>query len=194
MYGLEPLDARLPWGTLINPTADDILAQLQRANDLGHEGLVLRQGNRWIKIKPEATHDVAITGYGQGKGKHLGRLGYVTTAKGDVGTGFTDNERKPRLICFERPTVRSPSMEPASRLGLFSAAGRLQSSSSSTRPNSHPSICGGHCGPDKLPIDELPATIRIGSWRPVAAPRPSIYELFEHDGRPRHDRQLPYGS
>src|ERR1700733_6303270 len=81
MYGLDPLDPRLRWGSLCNPTPDDILAQLQRANDLGHEGLVLRQGSHWIKIKPAETHDVAITGYVEGKGKHLGRLGYVTTAK-----------------------------------------------------------------------------------------------------------------
>ena len=27
-------------------------------------------------------------------GKHLGRLGYVTTAKGSVGAGFTDAERE----------------------------------------------------------------------------------------------------
>jgi ATP-dependent DNA ligase len=94
MYGLEPLDPRLRWGTLTNPAADDILAQFQRANDLGYEGLVLRQGDRWIKIKPEETHDVAITGYGEGKGKHLGRLGYVLTDKGDVGSGFTDTERE----------------------------------------------------------------------------------------------------
>jgi ATP-dependent DNA ligase len=94
LYGLEPLDARLRWGTLTNPSAADINAQLQRANELGHEGLVLRQGDHWIKVKPEETHDVIITGYGEGKGKHLGRLGYVTTAKGAVGAGFTDAERE----------------------------------------------------------------------------------------------------
>lgn len=94
LYGLEPLDPRLRWGTLTNPTPADILAQLQRATDLGHEGLVLRQGDVWIKIKPEETHDVAITGFVEGRGKHLGRLGYVTTAKGDVGSGFTDTERE----------------------------------------------------------------------------------------------------
>lgn len=88
MYGLDPLDPRLHWGTMTNPTPDDILAQLQHANDLGYEGLVLRQRDDWIKIKPEETHDVAITGYCEGKGKHRGRLGYVTTAKGGVGSGF----------------------------------------------------------------------------------------------------------
>jgi len=94
MYGLEPLDPRLHWGTITDPTVDEILARLQRANDLGYEGLVLRQGDHWIKIKPDETHDVTITGYGEGKGKHSGRLGYVTTAKGDVGSGFTDTERE----------------------------------------------------------------------------------------------------
>jgi hypothetical protein len=94
MYGLETLDPRLRWGTLCNPTPADILAQLQRANELGYEGLVLRQGDHWIKIKPEETHDVAITGYVEGRGKHLGRLGYVKTAKGAVGSGFTDADRE----------------------------------------------------------------------------------------------------
>jgi ATP-dependent DNA ligase len=77
-----------------NPSPADILAQLQRANDHGYEGLVLRQGDCWIKVKPEETHDVLITGFVEGRGKHLGRLGYVTTAKGAVGTGFTDTERE----------------------------------------------------------------------------------------------------
>jgi ATP-dependent DNA ligase len=94
MYGLDQLDPRLHWGQLTNPTADDIRAGLQRANDLGHEGIVLRQGNLWIKVKPEETHDVAITGFIEGQGKHTGRLGHVTTAKGAVGSGFTDTERE----------------------------------------------------------------------------------------------------
>jgi ATP-dependent DNA ligase len=94
MYGLDPLDARLRWGTLTSPTAHDILTQLQRANDHGYEGLVLRQGDRWVKVKPEETHDATITGFAEGKGKHFGRLGYVKTAKGDVGTGFADIERE----------------------------------------------------------------------------------------------------
>lgn len=94
LYGLEPLDPRLRWGTLTNPTPTDILTQLRRVNDLAYEGLVLRQGDCWIKIKPEETHDVTITGYVEGTGKHLGRLGYVTTPKGAVGTGFSDTERE----------------------------------------------------------------------------------------------------
>ena len=94
LYGLEPLDTRLRWGTLINPTAADIRYELQRANDRGFEGLVLRRDEHWIKVKPEETHDVTITGYGEGTGKHLSRLGFVTTARGTVGSGFSDGERE----------------------------------------------------------------------------------------------------
>jgi ATP-dependent DNA ligase len=91
LYGLDQIDAR---GTLTNPATIDLLAQLQRANGLGHEGIVLRQADRWIKVKPEETHDVTITDYAEGEGKHRGRLGFVTTANGAVGAGFTDQERE----------------------------------------------------------------------------------------------------
>lgn len=94
LYGLDVLDTRPRWGKLTNPTADDIQSQLQRATALGYEGLVLRQCDRWIKIKPEETHDVTITGYVEGRGKHLGKLGYVKTVQGDVGSGFADVERE----------------------------------------------------------------------------------------------------
>lgn len=94
MYGLDQLDPRLHWGQLADPAPDDIRTLLYRANNLGHEGLVLRQGDHWIKVKPEETHDVPITGFVEGRGKHTGRLGYVTTAKGDVGSGFSDTERE----------------------------------------------------------------------------------------------------
>lgn len=94
LYGLRPLDSRLHLGILHNPTAADIRRELQHVNDLGFEGLVLRQNEHWIKIKPEETHDVTITGYGEGTGKHLGRLGFVTTGRGSVSSGFSDAERE----------------------------------------------------------------------------------------------------
>jgi hypothetical protein len=94
MFGLELLDPRLHWGSLSDPTPEIILAELQRVNDLDHEGLVLRQDDCWIKIKPEETHDVAITGFVEGRGRHLGRLGYVTTIMGNVSSGFSDYERE----------------------------------------------------------------------------------------------------
>lgn len=94
LYGLEPLDTRLRWGTLTSPSAADIRAALQRATEFGFEGLVLRQNGNWIKVKPEETHDVVITSYGEGKGRHLGRLGFINTARGTVGAGFSDTERQ----------------------------------------------------------------------------------------------------
>jgi ATP-dependent DNA ligase len=94
LYGLAPLDRRLRWHSLTDPTSADIRAELERANKLDYEGLVLRQGDQWMKVKPEETHDVVITGFTEGRGKHGGRLGFVTTAKGAVGAGFTDNERE----------------------------------------------------------------------------------------------------
>ena len=93
LFGLEPLDPRLNVGCFNNPDASDILDQLSRAQAWGYEGLVLRQGDRWIKVKPEETHDVTITGFSEGRGKHAGRLGFVTTALGNVGSGFSDRER-----------------------------------------------------------------------------------------------------
>lgn len=67
---------------------------LGRANALDYEGIVLRQGDQWIKVKPTETHDVLITSVSEGTGKHRGRLGFVTTARGAVGAGFTDSERE----------------------------------------------------------------------------------------------------
>lgn len=94
LYGLDTLDPRLHWGSLTDPTPATIRAHLQRANKLDYEGLVLRQGDQWIKVKPEETHDISITGYAEGRGKHRGRLGFVTTIRGAVGAGFTDAERE----------------------------------------------------------------------------------------------------
>lgn len=93
LYWLDPLDARLNQGRLTDPSVNDILDELGRAQSLGYEGVVLRQKDRWIKVKPEETHDVVITGFCEGGGKHLGRLGFVTTTQGDVGSGFSEEER-----------------------------------------------------------------------------------------------------
>jgi len=94
LYGLDRLDPRLRSGTLTDPSADDIFAALRRAIAAGFDGLVLRQSNNWIKVKPEETHDVVITGFGEGNGRHAGRLGFITTTRGAVGAGFSDAERQ----------------------------------------------------------------------------------------------------
>jgi DNA ligase-1 len=59
----------------------------------GDEGLVVRQGNRWLKVKPINTFDVPVIGSIPGRGKHTGRMGALITPMGNVGTGFTDEQR-----------------------------------------------------------------------------------------------------
>lgn len=93
LYGLDILDGRLNAGALSNPSVDDVFAKLSIAQASGFEGIVLRQGDRWIKVKPHETLDVPITGFREGRGKHARRLGIITTALGDVGSGFSDEER-----------------------------------------------------------------------------------------------------
>jgi hypothetical protein len=93
LYGLDELDARLGFGTLLNPSASEILLQLNHAQARGFEGLVLRRGERWLKVKPHETHDVPITGFVEGRGKHAGHLGTIETPLGNVGSGFSDEER-----------------------------------------------------------------------------------------------------
>lgn len=93
VYSLEPLDERLILGTLVNPTANAIQLTMQGVLTLGYEGVVLRQGDKWLKVKPHETHDVKVLGTYPGKGKHTGRIGGVVTEFGKVGTGFLDQER-----------------------------------------------------------------------------------------------------
>jgi ATP-dependent DNA ligase len=93
LYSLEPLDPRLRLPNATNPLAVEIHRWLKMAVQMGYEGLVLRQGDVWLKVKPVETYDVPVTGIFEGEGKHKGRMGYVSTPMGDVGTGFTDEER-----------------------------------------------------------------------------------------------------
>lgn len=94
LYSLSPLDVRLQYATTVNPTAKQITAWLKEAVSSGWEGLILRQEDKWLKVKPAETYDVKITGIIEGKGKHKGRLGALMTDMGKVGTGFSDSERQ----------------------------------------------------------------------------------------------------
>ena len=67
---------------------------MSQAQELGYEGLVIFTDKYMYKVKPEETFDVVVTGVIPGAGKHLGRMGALTTEMGDVGTGFTDIERE----------------------------------------------------------------------------------------------------
>jgi hypothetical protein len=95
LFPLGPtLDARLMLPSITDPTVEVITMLLAKVVEMGHEGLVLRQGDKWIKVKPEETYDVRVIGAFEGEGKHKGRLGGLITSRGRVGTGFTDEERE----------------------------------------------------------------------------------------------------
>ena len=93
VYQLDPPDKRLVWQTIKNPKSDLIKEMLRIAIGNGKEGLVLRQGDKWLKVKGKRTYDVKVTGIQPGKGKHKGKLGALLTTKGEVGTGFKDKQR-----------------------------------------------------------------------------------------------------
>ena len=93
VYSLDPLDPRLDLGAFDNPSSSAIIRLMEHKVKEGYEGLILRQGDKWLKVKPKDTADVFITGYQVGTGKHKGKMGALLTAKGKVGTGFSDADR-----------------------------------------------------------------------------------------------------
>lgn len=114
VYSLDPLDPRLHLGYFNNhATASEIEKFMQHQVALGYEGLILRQGNKWLKVKPKETADVYVTGYQAGTGKHEGRMGALLTNYGKIGTGFSDADREwwqatydknPECFTSEKPT------------------------------------------------------------------------------------------
>lgn len=93
VYSLEPLDPRLYLGKYKDPPAHVIEGLLKLQLAAGDEGLILRQRDKWLKVKPEATADVYVTGFQAGTGKHKGRMGALLTTYGSIGTGFSDEQR-----------------------------------------------------------------------------------------------------
>lgn len=87
---------------LENPTGYTVESLLKKILKLGYEGLVLVplgpdgkpdwRAKRY-KVKPHVTVDVRITGYLEGTGKYVGMLGAFATEHGDVGIGFSDDQR-----------------------------------------------------------------------------------------------------
>jgi ATP-dependent DNA ligase len=94
LYSLEPLDERLLIGTVVDPTSEEIRTYMADAVAAGDEGIVVRQLDTWIKVKPLETYDVEVTGSIPGKGRNEGRMGALITSLGSVGTGFTDAQRE----------------------------------------------------------------------------------------------------
>lgn len=94
VYSIEPLDPRLHLGWATDPDAALIESLMRTEVSLGHEGIVLRQGDRWIKVKPRDPSDLRIIGVQEGTGQFKGMLGSLHTAHGKVGTGFTPEQRQ----------------------------------------------------------------------------------------------------
>lgn len=93
VYTLTPLDSRLKLFLVFNPTKEFINEVMQNQVAKGFEGLILRQGDKWLKVKPKETADVLVTGFQYGTGKHEDSMGALLTTKGKVGTGFSDIDR-----------------------------------------------------------------------------------------------------
>jgi DNA ligase-1 len=91
---LHPLDSRLFVETAVDVPPAWVKRRLAEAIYNGDEGLVLQQGDVRLKVKPKQSYDVPVTGLIMGKGKHAGRMGALITPMGNVGTGFSDTQRK----------------------------------------------------------------------------------------------------
>lgn len=92
-YSLDPIDPRLLLSSMVDPSAETIQAKLVSAVANGYEGLVLRQGDKWLKVKASETHDVEVLSMIEGTGKYERMMGALMTPMGKVGTGFSDIER-----------------------------------------------------------------------------------------------------
>jgi hypothetical protein len=94
LYRLDKLDHRLLWRAcpvVDKATADTLLTE---AVALGYEGIVIECNGLRFKHKPVASYDEKVIGWQAGEGRHAGRMGALLTARGKVGTGFTDRERE----------------------------------------------------------------------------------------------------
>lgn len=86
IYNLDPIDKRLVLGVFTNPSEEQINTLLQDVLSKGYEGLVMRQGNKWLKVVPVKYADIRITGMTEGKGKCKGACGSIITNYGSVGS------------------------------------------------------------------------------------------------------------
>lgn len=104
LYSIDPIDDRLYISTATNPTAEWIFALMNQVVAEGHEGLVLRQGDKLLKVKPKENYDVVIRDIEEGKKKNTGKLGAFVTDRGNVGSGLTDIQRNE---LFDRSLIGS---------------------------------------------------------------------------------------
>lgn len=94
VYELGNEQSLLVIASFEDPTVATITAALEAVLEDGYEGLVLKQGDTWLKVKPIETYDVKVIGAKEGRGKNCHKLGAFLTDMGNVGTGFTDEQRQ----------------------------------------------------------------------------------------------------
>ncbi len=68
MFLLNPLDYRLRLYSRGSGEKKYIESALKEVLSKGYEGLVLRKGDKWIKVKPVVTYDVTVIGFQLGTG------------------------------------------------------------------------------------------------------------------------------
>lgn len=86
IYPLFPkIDPRLIIGEWDGLSRNQIRALFKNVLRLGHEGLVIQNKGKYIKVKPTYTHDLKITGMVEGNGRLKGKLGKLETELGGCG-------------------------------------------------------------------------------------------------------------
>lgn len=84
LYSLDVRDPRLFLEYLQHPNEENLEELLRYVVSKGHEGLVLKQGSKELKVKPFTTSDVRVTGIKKGTGRNKGRVGSLITDYGNV--------------------------------------------------------------------------------------------------------------
>lgn len=84
------VDKRLYIGWCENPSNENLHKLMLKQLELGHEGVIVRQGKKWWKIVPYKYADVRITGMKEGTGALKGMCGSIQTAYGSAGSMVKD--------------------------------------------------------------------------------------------------------
>lgn len=86
------VDTRIDYGSIVIRDTEHALQLMDTVVAAGHEGLMFRKGEIWMKAVPKKTADVLVIGYKEGKGRNAGRLGSLETTRGFV-SGMSDSLR-----------------------------------------------------------------------------------------------------
>jgi len=96
MYSLDYTKSSLALCKQTDPKVEAINYHFETAILRGYEGLVLynKDEDTYLKVKSKYTDDVRVLDIIEGTNKNIGKLGAFLTTKGNVGIGFTDEQRK----------------------------------------------------------------------------------------------------